>query len=137
MSHQIQPLQHRQHLSFRYEGLEDATRMSLEPMTESKVIRRCCKVLDNFDKSLKLPTLFWVNNPPENAWVCVWQNTAEYLYLKFLTSDGSLLLLQKNYKTWYCIPPTSVDTASDGSKKRKTTPGSLLQRKIPRIDAGQ
>ena len=50
---------------------------------------------------------------------------------------NSLLLLQKNYKSWYCMPPTSADVASDGRKKRKTTPGSLLQRKIPRIDAGQ
>ena len=50
---------------------------------------------------------------------------------------NSLLILQKNYKSWYCMPPTSADVASDGSKKRKTTPGSLLQRTIPRIDAGQ
>ena len=50
---------------------------------------------------------------------------------------NSLLLLQKNYKSWYCMPPTSADATSDGSKKWKTTPGSLLQRKIPRIDAGQ
>ena len=48
-----------------------------------------------------------------------------------------LLLLQKNYKSWYCMPPTSVDAASDDSKKRKATPGALLQRKIPRLDAGQ
>jgi len=48
-----------------------------------------------------------------------------------------LLILQKNYKSWYCMPPTSLDAASDDSKKRKTTPGSLLQRKIPRLDAGQ
>jgi hypothetical protein len=50
---------------------------------------------------------------------------------------NSLLILQKNYKSWYCMPPTSVDAASDDSKKWKTTPGSLLQRKIPRLDAGQ
>ena len=69
VSRRIQPLQHRQHPSFRYEGIEDATRMSPEPMAHSDVIRKCCKVLDNFDKSLKLPTLFWAKNPPENAWV--------------------------------------------------------------------
>jgi hypothetical protein len=40
-------------------------------MAHSDVIRRYCKVLDNFDKSLKLPTLFWAKNPPENAWVSV------------------------------------------------------------------
>ena len=34
------------------------------------------------------------------------------------------------------MPPTSVD-AADGSKKRKATPGALLQRKIPHLDAGQ
>ena len=50
---------------------------------------------------------------------------------------NSLLFLQKNYKSWYCMPPTSADAASNGSKKQKATPGSLLQRKIPRIDAGQ
>ena len=45
--------------------------MSTEPMAHSNVIKRCCKVLDNFDKSLKLPILFWAKNPPENAWVSV------------------------------------------------------------------
>jgi len=45
--------------------------MSPEPMAHSDVIRRCCKVFDNFDKSLKLPTLFWAKNPPKNAWVSV------------------------------------------------------------------
>ena len=54
---------------------------------------------------------------------------------EFLTN--SLLLLQKNYKSWYCMPPTSVDAASNGSKKWKATRGSLLQRKIPHLDAGQ
>jgi len=47
------------------------------------------------------------------------------------------LFLWKNYKSWYCMPQTSVDAASDESKKRKATPGALLQRKIPRLDAGQ
>ena len=35
------------------------------------------------------------------------------------------------------MPPTSVDADSDDSKKRKATPGSILQRKVPRLDAGQ
>ena len=48
-----------------------------------------------------------------------------------------LPLLQKNCKSWYCMPPTSVDVISDDSKKRKATPGALLQRKIPRPDASQ
>ena len=67
----IQPLQLRQHLAFRYEGTKDPTGLSPEAMAHSEVVRRFCKVLDNFDKSLKLPTLFWVKNPPENAWVSV------------------------------------------------------------------
>ena len=71
VSRRVQPLQLRKHLAFRYEGMQDPTRMSPEPMAQSKVIKRCCKVLDNFDKSLTLPTLFWAQNPPENAWVCV------------------------------------------------------------------
>jgi hypothetical protein len=45
--------------------------MSPEPMSQSEVVKRCCKVLDNFDKSLTLPTFFWAQNPPENAWVCI------------------------------------------------------------------
>ena len=74
VSRRIQPLQHRQHPSFRYQGLEDATRMLPEPIAHYDVIRRCSKVLDNFDKSLKLPLLFWAKNPPENAWVSVEKN---------------------------------------------------------------
>jgi hypothetical protein len=58
--------------------------MSPEPRAQSEVDKRCCKVLDNFDKSLKLPMLFWANNPPENAWVYVLRNTVEYLKLKLL-----------------------------------------------------
>ena len=50
---------------------------------------------------------------------------------------NSLLILQKNYKSWYCMPPTSSNASSDGSKKQKATPGSLLQRKILCLDAGQ
>ena len=41
--------------------------MSPEAMAQSEVIKRCCKVLDNFDKSLKLPVLFWAANPPEKT----------------------------------------------------------------------
>ena len=54
----------------------------------------------------------------------------------FALMTNSLLLLQKNYKSWYCMPPTSVDVVSDESRKRKATPGALLQRKIPCLDAG-
>ena len=49
---QTQPLQLRKHPAFRYEGTQDPTRMSSEPMAQSEVVKRCCKVLDNFDKSL-------------------------------------------------------------------------------------
>ena len=68
ISRRVQPLQLRKHPAFRYEGKQDPTRMSPEPMSQSEVIKRCCKVLDNFDKSLMLPNLFWAQNPPENAW---------------------------------------------------------------------
>jgi len=76
VSRRVQPLQLRKHPAFRYEGTQDPTRMSPEPMAQSEVVKRCCKVLD---KSLKLPTLFWAQNPPENAWVCVLRNIVEYL----------------------------------------------------------
>ena len=64
-----QHLQLRKHPAFIYEGTQDPTRMSSEPMAQSEVIKRCCKVLNNFDKSLTHPTLFSAQNPPENAWV--------------------------------------------------------------------
>ena len=67
VSRLVQPLQRRKHPAFRYEGTKDPTRLSLEAMAHSEVIRRCCKVLDNFDKSLKLPAIFSVVNPPENT----------------------------------------------------------------------
>jgi len=79
VSRRVQPLQLRKHPAFRYEGTQDPTRMSPEPIAQSEVVKRCCKVLDNFDKSLKLPMLFWAQNPPENAWVCVLRNSVEYL----------------------------------------------------------
>ena len=71
VTHRIQPLQHRKHPAFRYEGTKDPTRLSPEAMDYSEAIKRCCKLLDNFDKSLKLPTLFSAVNPPENTWVSV------------------------------------------------------------------
>ena len=71
VSRRVQPLQLRKHPAFRYEGKKDPTRLSPEAMAHSEVIRRCCKVLDNFDKSLKLPVLFWADNPPEKTRVSV------------------------------------------------------------------
>lgn len=35
------------------------------------------------------------------------------------------------------MPPTFVNAYSDDSKKRKMVPGLMLQRKVPRLDAGQ
>ena len=67
VSRRVQPLQRRKHPTVRYEGTKDPTRLSLEAMAHSEVIRRCCKVLDNFDKSLKLPAIFSAVNPPENT----------------------------------------------------------------------
>ena len=69
VSHRIQPLQRWKHPAFRYEGTKDPTRLSAEPMSHSKVVKRCCKVLDDFDKSLVLPALFSAVNPPESTWV--------------------------------------------------------------------
>ena len=66
-----QPLQLRKRPTIRYAGTQDPTSMSPEPMAQSEVIKRCRKVLDNFDKSLMLPTLFSAQNPPKNDWVRV------------------------------------------------------------------
>ena len=35
------------------------------------------------------------------------------------------------------MPSTSVNADSDDSKKRMVAPGSMLQWKVPRLDAGQ
>ena len=67
VSRRVQHLHLRKHPAFRYEGTKDPTRLSPEVMAYSEAIRRCCKVLDNFDKSLKLPVLFWAANPPEKT----------------------------------------------------------------------
>jgi len=71
VSRRIQPLQRRKHPAFRYEGTKDPTRLSPKPMSHSEVVKRYCKVLDDFDKSLVLPALFLTVNPPENTWVSV------------------------------------------------------------------
>ena len=112
--------------------------MPSERLAQSEVIKRCCKVLDNFDKSLTLPTLFSAQNPPKNAWVRALDtisSTCSQPFSIFCLSIG--FFLQKNYKSWYCMPPTSANADSDDSKKRKVAPEFMLQRKIPRLDAGQ
>ena len=42
ISRQTQPLQLQKHPAFRYEGTQDPTRMSSEPLAQSEVIKRCC-----------------------------------------------------------------------------------------------
>ena len=71
VSRRIQPLQRQKHPAFRYEGTKDPTRLSPETMSHSEVVRRCCKVLDDFDKSLVLPALFSAVNPPEKSLVSI------------------------------------------------------------------
>ena len=78
-------VQHRKHPAFRYEGAQDPTRMS--PMAQSEVVKRCCKVLDNFDKSLVLPKIFSAQNPPENTWVCVAETMSSTLNHPFSNFD--------------------------------------------------
>jgi hypothetical protein len=67
VSRQIQPLQRQKHPAFRYEGTIDPSRLSPKPMAHSEVVRRCCRLLDDFDKSLVLPALFLAANPPEKT----------------------------------------------------------------------
>ena len=71
VSRWIQPLQRWKHPAFIYEGTKDPTWLSPEAMSHSEVVRRCCKVLDDFDKSLVLLSLFTAVNPPEKTWVSI------------------------------------------------------------------
>ena len=71
VSRRIQHLQHQKHPAFRYEGVKDPTRFTLEAMSRAEIVKWCCKVLDQFDNSLVLPALFSVVNPPENTWVSI------------------------------------------------------------------
>jgi hypothetical protein len=138
VSRRLQPLQHRKHSAFRYEGKTDPTRFSPEPMAHSEVIKRCCKVLDNFDQPLTLPALLWAGNPPENSWVSDSKHFSNTCMSNSLCFSDEITLLQKNYKTWYCMTPSPIDAAqSGGNKKWKAAPGSLFQRKIYRLDSGQ
>ena len=83
VSHRIQPLQRRKHPTFIYEGTKDPTRLSPEAMAHSEVVRKCCKVLDNLDKSLNLPALFSAVNPPENTWVSVEKHYRVFVDMHF------------------------------------------------------
>jgi len=60
------------------------------------------------------------------------------MHTSFCFSDEAILA--EKIKTWYCMPPPPADaTQSDGDngKKRKAAPGSLLQRKVYRLDNGE
>ena len=91
VSRRIQPLQRRKHPAFRYEGTKDPTRLSPEMMAHFEVLRRCCKVLDNFDKSLVLPALFLAVNPPEKTWVSIEKHCRVLVDKHFWSSNESLL----------------------------------------------
>ena len=93
ISRRIQPLQRRKHPAFRYEGTQDPTRLSPEAMARSEVVKRCFKILDNFDKSLILPALFSTVNPPEKTWVSVKKYCQVLVDEHLWPSDRSLLFL--------------------------------------------
>ena len=95
VSRQILPLQHQKHPAFRYEGTKDPTRLSPDAMAHSEAIRRCGKVLDNFDKSLKLPALFWAANPPEKTWVSVVEYYRVLVGMHFDLLTNSCLLCRE------------------------------------------
>ena len=140
VSRRVQPLQHRKHPAFRYEGVKDPTGFTSEPMSHSEVVRRCYKLLDNFEDSLTLLALFWAGNPPEKSWVSVNKHFRVLAWVIPLAFLDETTLLQKNYKTWYCMPPSpnyAAQTGGENEKKRKVAPGSLLQRKAFQLDSGQ
>ena len=102
----------------------------------TEVVRRCCKVLDDCDNSLVLTALFSAVNPHEKTWVSIRKQCRVLVSKPFDILMNPFL--QENYKTWYCMPPSSEDAAhSGGNKKRKAAPGSLLQSKTHRLDSGQ
>jgi len=109
-------LQCRVHPGFRYEGLEDPSRFSPEKIHQSELLKRCCKVLDGFDKSLTLPMLFCAANPPENAWV---SSRSSYLSTSFFVffQIFDMILLQINDKTWHCLPPPPPEAAASGDAR--------------------
>jgi len=125
VSRRVQPLQPRKYPAFKYERTKDPTRFSSDPMARSEVIKRCYKVLDNFDESLTLPALFWAGNPSENYWVSISKHFRVLCMSNSLCFSDETTHLQKNYKTWYCMPPSPDDAAQSGSssdKKRKAAP---------------
>ena len=88
LGRRVQPLQRRIHPGFRYEGLEDPSRFSSEKIDFADLFKRCCKVLDDFEKSPALPRLFSAANPPENAWVStrlLYSSTFLFAFYAFLT----------------------------------------------------
>ena len=133
VSRRIQPLQCRKHPAFRYEGTKDPTRLSSEAMSRAEV---------GVVKYLTTSTTPWCYQHSSRQSIhlrrCGWvlRSIVEYLEVSSLVFWW-IFFLQKNYKTWYCMPPSSEDAAHfDGMKKRKEAPGSLLQRKPYCLDSG-
>ena len=138
VSRRIQHLQRRKHPVFRYDGVNDRTWFTPEPLTCAEIVRMCYNLLDNFDESLTLPALFWAGNPPENFWVSTQSSYSSTFLCILLVVFLMKPFLQKNYKTWYCMPPPPADAAQsdgDNGKKRKAAPGSQLQRKVYRLNS--
>ena len=60
------------------------------------------------------------------------------MHTSFCFSDEAILAEKLQNMVLYAPPPTDA-TQSDGDngKKRKAAPGSLLQRKVYRLDSGE
>jgi hypothetical protein len=67
LGRRVQLLQRRIHPGFKYEGLEDPSRFYPEKINYSDLFKRCCKLLDDFDKVPAFPMLFNAANLPENT----------------------------------------------------------------------
>ena len=61
----VQPLQHCDHLGFKYKGSLDPTRMSSEWLTPDQVVERVNRVLLNVRSIPEIPKLFDSSNPPD------------------------------------------------------------------------
>ena len=104
------------HPGFKYEGLEDPSRFTLEKINHADLFKRCCKVLDDFEKVPALPPLFSAANLLENAWV---SSRSSYLSTSFFVffQIFDMILLQINYKMWHCLPPPPPEAAASGDAR--------------------
>ena len=73
---QIQPLQSRVHSGFRYMGLYDPSRFSLEKTGRDEAMVLLYNLFEGVSTIPVLPQLFHVNNPPNQVGFCV----IEYFY---------------------------------------------------------